>query len=123
MSVWVQLYYKGKVEPEGQPIKIKAALEDVADLTKEVKAEVPNALSQCDALYLSVYPQDTEPPFAQDKAINPGDPVPTGTTSRNPLIVVAPDRPEQQQQGLYLILVALTLNVDVDVDLACFVLQ
>ena len=34
-------------------------------------------------------------PFSQDKAIDPGDAVPGGTTSKNPLIVVAPD-PQQQ---------------------------
>ena len=86
-SVWVQLYYKGKDEPEGQPIKIKPAPEDVAELIEAAQAKLElhaplNLIFAC--------PPGTTPPFSQDKAIDPGDPVPTGTTSKNPLIVVAP---------------------------------
>ncbi|CAB9516452.1 expressed unknown protein [Seminavis robusta] len=88
-SVWVQLYYDGKGE-EGYPIKIRPIPEDVADLAKEVKVERPNALSHCDAADLSVYSPGTKPPFSQDNAVDPGDDVPPSTTSKNPLIVVAP---------------------------------
>ena len=99
-SVWVQLYYEGKDEPVGNPIFIKTASLDppvIAALAKEVKQERAVALGHCDAADLAVYPHGTEPPFLQDKAIDPGDDVPPGTTSKNPLIVVAP--PQQHTNG------------------------
>ena len=92
-SVWVQFYYKGQDEPEGQPIKIKPAPEDVADL----KAVALPKLDPTELAEVFVYPPGTTPPFSQDKAIDPGDPVPTGTTSRNPLMV-KPD-PQQPANG------------------------
>ena len=96
-SVWVQLYYKGKDEPEGQPIKIKPAPEDVADLKELLKTEkAKKTLEHCDALKLRVFPPGTKAPFLQDKAIDAGDDVPSVTTSKNPLIVVAP---QQQADG------------------------
>ena len=97
--VWVQLYYRGEGEPKGQPIKITSRPDDVADL----KAGVLPKLDSTELAEVFVYPSETKPPFSQDKAIDPGDPVPTGTTSKNPLIVVAPAQKQQQQDGkLYL---------------------
>ena len=99
-SVWVQLYYKGEDEPEGQPIKIKPAPEDVADLKELLKTEKANkTLEHCDALKLRVFPPGTKAPFLQDKAIDPGNDVPPGTTSKNPLIVVAPDPQQPAKNG------------------------
>ena len=107
--VWVQLYYKGKNEPKpkGQPFKIKPAPEDVDDLKAAVLPELGPALLG----EVMVYAPDTERPFSQDKAIDPGDPVPTDTTSKNPLIVVAPN-PKQADGKKFLGLVAgLLLNL------------
>jgi HNH endonuclease len=49
---------------------------------------------------ISVFTPDTKLHFSQDKAMDPGDDVPTDTTSKNPLIVVAPapTPPQQPQQ-------------------------
>ena len=54
--VWVQLYYEGKDEPEGNPIKIRPIPEDVADLAEDVK----KTLNLDAPLHLiSVYPPDS----------------------------------------------------------------
>jgi hypothetical protein len=95
-SVWVQLYYKGKDEPEGHPVKFKPLPEDVDALIKAVKTEL-----ELDAplnLIFACSP-GTTPPLSQDKAIDPGDHVPAGTTSKNPLIVVAPAPPPESRNG------------------------
>ena len=53
-SVWVQLYYKGKKEPEGQPIKITSRPDDVADW-KELAPELAFISSSVEAFtYLFV---------------------------------------------------------------------
>jgi HNH endonuclease len=102
-SVWVQLFYKGKDEPKGQPIHIVASEIKyegiIARLKEAVKDKRQVDLNHCDPAALVVYSPETTPPFSQDKAIDPGDHVPAGTTSKNPLIVVAP-APKQQQQRL-----------------------
>jgi hypothetical protein len=86
-SVWVQLYYEGKDEPEGRPVEIIPIPRNVDALITAVKTKLEldarlNLMFAC--------PPGTTPPFSQDKAIDPGDPVLTGTVSRHPLIVVAP---------------------------------
>ena len=96
-SVWVQLHIKGEDEPSGDPIKIKPAPDDVADLKELLKTEkAKKTLEHCDALKLKVFPPGTKS-FSEDKAIDPGDAVPGGTTSKNPLIVVAPDPTSKRQ--------------------------
>jgi len=99
-SVWVQLYYeditKGRPTSVRKPAEVKESDWDIDDLAKEVKKERAVALSHCDAADLAVYPHGTTPPFLQDKAIDPGDHVPPGTTSKNPLIVVAPAPPQSR---------------------------
>jgi hypothetical protein len=102
--VWVQLFYKGKDEPGGQPIPIEASEIKyggiIAGLNEAVKDKMAEELTHCSAANLVVYSPETTPPFSQDKAIDPGDHVPAGTTSKNPLIVVAPAPKQQQQQRL-----------------------
>jgi hypothetical protein len=58
-------------------------------------------LTHCSAAKLVVYPPETTPPLSQDKAIDPGDHVPAGTTStsKNPLIVVAPAQVHTKESG------------------------
>ena len=95
-SVWVQLYYEGKDEPAkvgNCTYVIRESLDPpfIAALAEAIKDKMAIALSHCDAAMLVAYPPDTERPFSQDKAIDPGDDVPTGTTSKNPLIVMAPE--------------------------------
>ena len=92
-SVWFQLYYKEENEPTGQPVEIEPIPRNINAL----KAVVLPKLDPTELAEVFVYPPDTERPFSQDKAIDPGDDVPTGTTSKNPLIVVAP--PQQHTNG------------------------
>ena len=105
-SVWVQLYYRGEKDPKGNRIDIE--LSDIPNgrisgLARRLKEnDMKNDLSHCDRGRICVYHPGTKPPFSQDKAIDPGDDVPTGTTSKNPLIVVAPapkQQPQQQADG------------------------
>ena len=95
LYVWVQLYYKGKDEPEGNPFKIKPVPEDVNDLAKATKAELKKSLEHCDVNEISAYSPGTTPPFAQDEAIKPWEEVPTtdplpGESTPRPVIVMAP---------------------------------
>lgn len=74
--------------------KIKPIPEDINDLRKKIKEEKPNGLKGIDADQLDLYPKQGE----NDKSlpwgsgigiIDPGDHVDEGTTSRDPLIVLA----------------------------------
>jgi hypothetical protein len=68
-----------------------------------LKAVVLPKLDPTELAEVFVHPPETKPPFSQDKAIDPGDNVLTDTTSKNPLIVVAPAQQQwrrQQQQRL-----------------------
>jgi hypothetical protein len=96
--VWVLLYYELEERVEMmQDNAIDIGLAEIRNgnisgLARRLKEnDMKNDLSHCDRGRIRVYPPGTKPPFSQDKVIDPGDPVPTGTTSRNPLIVVAPD--------------------------------
>ena len=110
-SVWVQLYYEGMDQPKGQPIKIKPAPEDVAELIEAVQAKL-KLHAPLNEIYACL--PGTTPPFSEANAVDPGDDVPPGTTSKNPLIVVAPQlqpaggeytlgppQQKQQQQQVY----------------------
>jgi len=106
-SVWVQLYYKGEDEPKGQPVKIKPAPEDIADL----KAVVLPKLDPTELAEIFVYPPDTEPPFSEQTFIR-GDKIlkelieDLGNKNPrvsigydHPLIVVAPAPPQPPPQS------------------------
>ena len=101
-SVWVQLYYEDK--RKGSPEQIyKSDLREgrdwnVASLRGIVKDKLKKELDHAGLTEICVFSPGTKPPFSQDKAIDPGDPVPTGTDSRHPLIVVAPAPPPTPQQ-------------------------
>ena len=106
-SVWVQLYYEGKDEPKGRPTSVKKPTEEIKwnidALIKATKTELKPKIDYTPVDEIFIYPPDTEPPFLQEKAIDPGDDVPPGTTSKNPLIVVAPTphpTPQQPQQHI-----------------------
>ena len=93
VGVWVQLLVSG--EKQGESFAIKPIPENVDALKKAVKEERTVSLQHCDAAMLEVFA-----PGADRKtkdALDPGDPVPGDTSSKNPLIVVAP-KPQQQQQ-------------------------
>ena len=101
-SVWVQLYYKGKDEPKGQPVEIEPIPKNIGALIKAAKAMLKKELDHAGLSEIYVFSPDTKPPFSQDKAFDPGDDVPTSTTSKKPLIVVAPapdPTPQQPHQA------------------------
>jgi hypothetical protein len=93
--VWVQLYYKGKDEPEGNPVKIRPIPEDVANLAETVKDKL-----ELDARLnlIFVYPPKSsgdENKYKSGKKLeevidelkNTTPP----TSDDHPLVVVAPD--------------------------------
>ena len=93
-SVWVQLHYED--ERKGRPTSVKKqAIVEESDwnidaLIKATKTELKPRIDYAPVDEIFLFPTDYKPPFSQDKAIDPGDDVPTDTTSKNPLIVVAP---------------------------------
>ena len=92
-SVWVQLYYKGKDEPEGQRVEIEPIPKSVSALVKVTKSELSPDIDHIPPSRIFVYPPGTKPPFSQDKALRSWDQVPStssGPSGPNPLIVVAP---------------------------------
>jgi len=97
-SVWVQLYYKdikkGQPTSVRKPTEVKESDWNIDTLVDAVKDKLSPDIDHASRVF--VYPPDTKPPFLQDKAIDPGDDVPPGTTSKNPLIVVAPAQKQQQ---------------------------
>lgn len=95
-SVWVQLYYKGQDKPCSHPTKIRPIPEDIDDLARQVKEENHPMLKHCTVGTMYVYHPGTTS-FLEASSIDPGDAVPAGTTSKNPLIVVATALPPQKQ--------------------------
>ena len=85
-SVWVQLYYKGDSQPNGQPVNIKPLPEHVSGL----KAAALPKLDPSELAEVFVYPPGTTPPFSQVDALNAWDTVPLNSSGPQPLIVVAP---------------------------------
>ena len=97
-SVWIQLYV-GETE-SGGVVLIRPIPENVYYLTEEIKAKKAEELSHCDANELNVFAVGTQVPTpAGTEPLDPGETVPGGTTSKEPLIVVAPLPPPQQQEG------------------------
>ena len=72
-SVWVQLFYKGKDEPEGQPIPIEASEIKyggiIAGLKEAVKDKMAEELTHCSAAKLVIYSPETTPPFSEQTSI------------------------------------------------------
>ena len=79
-------------------MKISPIPDDVYDLKKAVKVEVEPELNHCKAADLEVFAVGTSVPIPDGtEPLDPGETVPGGTTSKKPLIVVAP-LPLQQQR-------------------------
>jgi hypothetical protein len=109
-TVWVQLYYAGMEESVGNPTRVNVAADNaiVDDLVNAVKEKCSNTLSHCDAAELTVYTPSTTIAIIQEgntHSISPGGEVPKGTTVENPVIVVAPQK--QQQQVSFVVLLDL----------------
>jgi hypothetical protein len=97
-SVWVQLYYEGKGQPEGQPTEVEGIPKNTVDaLKKAVKKEFAEALTHCSAATLKVYMPGMAVPVREgsEGSLKPWDAVPTKTMGENPLIVVAPEKQQQ----------------------------
>jgi hypothetical protein len=91
-GVWVQLLV-GE-EKQGESFRIKPIPEDVDALKTAVIAKWGGHLAVA-APELRVFAPGADP--KTETALDPGDPVPGDTNSKNPLIVVPP-KPQQQQQ-------------------------
>jgi hypothetical protein len=106
-SVWVQLYYKGEETNDRDPVEIIPIPRNIGALKAAVLPELGPALLG----EVKVYVPDIERPFSeqtlsQDKAIDPGERVRPGTTSKKPLIVLAPAQKHDEddnilEQGVY----------------------
>ena len=64
-SVWVQLYYKGKDEPKGQPVEIEPIPRNINAL----KAVVLPKLDPTELAEIFVYPPKSKPPFSEQTPI------------------------------------------------------
>jgi hypothetical protein len=86
---WVQLY-RGD-QALGCPMPIAGAPGDICDDLKDlVKAEFPE-LNGLSSAHLVVYPHGTPlNALSEDVSLSPGAVVPDDTTSKEPLIVIAP---------------------------------
>ena len=98
LASWLQVYVGAT--KSGRSVKISPIPDDVNDLTEEIKSQKAVALSHCDAVELNVFAVGTRVPIPDGaEPLDPGETVPGGTTSKKPLIVVAPLPPQQQQDG------------------------
>ncbi|CAB9509254.1 hypothetical protein SEMRO_382_G130940.1 [Seminavis robusta] len=100
-SVWVQLYYEGKKEPEGGPSRVyqsdlAAGREwDIDGLRKLVKDKLAEDLTHCSPAMLFVCSPGIPKPSSQDNALKAWDPIPPNSSGQQPLIVVAPAPPQE----------------------------
>ena len=92
-SVWVKLFI-GENDQHPAVFKIQpipADIDDINDLRKKIKEEMPNRLAGIDPGELDVYkPGTSYPNLEREMRFDPYDEVPKNTTGKNPLIVVAP---------------------------------
>ena len=96
-SVWVKLYLGQDDDQHPRVFGIYDFSGNVDQLKEKVKEKTKPELDYIAAHGLDVYPQGTDVSNLVDVGeIDPGDPVPEGTESKNPLIVVAP---HQEQPG------------------------
>jgi hypothetical protein len=89
-SVWVQVYYQGETKPvdDADPFEIETNLKNVNALKKKVHEELK--LVSRAALCKAYHPGTAVPIPEGTKSLDPGDDVPADTTSRKPMIVIAP---------------------------------
>ena len=69
---------------------------NVRKFRDEVKEKRTVSLQHCDAAMLHVFAPGADP--KTETALDPGDPVPGDTSSKNPLIVVAPKHHQEPPQ-------------------------
>jgi hypothetical protein len=86
-GVWVQLVV-GE-EKQGRSFEIKPIPEHVDALKNAIKEKCTVSLQHCDPVHLDVFAPGIDPKTGDP--LDPGDPVPGNTSSKNPLIVVAPE--------------------------------
>jgi hypothetical protein len=90
-EVWVQLYIGKDKSGRVFPIEIASLSKDrINDLANAVYEANNNVLGHCNAAQLVVYKAGTELPPKEEDPLDPGEAVPTDTTSKNPLRVLAP---------------------------------
>ena len=95
-GIWIKLYI-GQSDPSPRVFEIDDSPRNISRMKTKIKEAKPNDLANCDAFLLDVYPRGTSVPISKDvQPIDPGDSVPGETTSRDPLIVIAPKNPQQQ---------------------------
>jgi hypothetical protein len=63
---------------------------DIDDLKRAVYRAGEKSLGHCDAFQLEIFQAGTESPSKEEDKLRSWEPVPKGTTGKNPLRVVAP---------------------------------
>jgi hypothetical protein len=99
-SIWFQVSDAngnnvGSVAKVDVKLRRDVKLRDVNDLCKAIKVEMDPDLNHCSAARLSVYPAGTAFENCNTtNALDRGDEPPEGTTSKAPLVVIAPKDPQ-----------------------------
>jgi hypothetical protein len=117
-EVWVQLYIgkdkSGREVKSGDVFDIDHVPNNISALKKAVHQAKGKSLGHCDTADLVVYKAGTESPPKEEDELDPGEAVPTATTSKNPLRVVAPANLNQQGKN---VAVCITLPL---IEMHCF---
>ena len=93
-SIWIQVSDTNGINV-GAKFKIKSEPEDVDDLCEAIKVKLEPDLNHCSAARLSVYPAGTAfGNYNTTNALDRGEAPPVGTTSKAPLVVIAPADPQ-----------------------------
>ena len=93
---WLQVYVGAT--KSGAVVEISDTGRNIHALKKAVKVKKAEELSHCSTNMLNVFAVGTSVPIPDGtEPLNPWDPIPAGTTSKKPLIVVAPLLPQQQR--------------------------
>ena len=96
LASWLQVYV-GAMK-HGTVFEISNTDRNIHALKKAVKVEKAEEMSHCDADELNVFAVGTSVPIPDGtEHLAPSKTVPGGTTSKKPLIVVAPLPPQQQR--------------------------
>ena len=93
-SIWIQVRDTNG-ENVGNVVKINSELDDVDDLCEAIKVKLEPDLNHCSAARLSVYTAATAFENCNTtNALDRGEAPPVGTTSKAPLVVIAPADPQ-----------------------------
>ena len=92
-SIWIKLYI-GQSDPSPRVFDIDDSPRNISRMKTKIKEAGQNYLAHCDAFLLDVYHRGTSVPIPKD--VQPIDPRESVPGYSDPLIVIAPENPQQQ---------------------------